>query len=549
MPRLLFFIATFFLLGWAPASWSQATSSPPTGFSAIVPSPTAVIVYVSNVGDDSATGEITDPLLTIAAAERRGVAGRSLCILLHAGEVFRESLHNWIWPGNGPADQSIIGSYGSGPRPVLLCGTGNGLYIGGGGGAPASMQWLAIVGLDLYASVRDPVSADYVAGSPGGSGVQLLLPSSNITIEDCRIRDFANGISIIGDDGPISHVTIRRSIVLDSWNGAGHAQGLYIAKVDQLLIEENVIDHCGWSADPAGVPTIFNHAIYLTDVTHLTERANVISNASSFGTKSGSEIPYGCGPSLIEANLFAGDGNNLTFGTGTGGPASLYQQSGAHIRGNVFHGTGRTLGGTLQSYGIAAVSCDGLWVDSNLFLANQGGVSMLVGLESSNVGYRDVQIAHNVAYAWTDTSIQVPAIAATAVSQWANHPQAGLTGTPRTPDTYAQALGLVNEAAWLVSLRNRPSGQWSAAYSALSAVTWLRAGYGLPATIASPDFNADGVVNVLDQATLARLYGQKVTPWTAGDMNGDGRVDIFDLCLWAARYNAAWPPPPTAGGP
>ena len=58
------------------------------------------------------------------------------------------------------------------------------------------------------------------------------------------------------------------------------------------------------------------------------------------------------------------------------------------------------------------------------------------------------------------------------------------------------------------------------------------------------DFNADGVVNILDLVAVAAKFGQKDTG--NADVNGDGTVDIRDLVLVAGAFGttAAAPPLP-----
>ena len=56
-------------------------------------------------------------------------------------------------------------------------------------------------------------------------------------------------------------------------------------------------------------------------------------------------------------------------------------------------------------------------------------------------------------------------------------------------------------------------------------------------TIRSRDLSGDGIVDVMDLATIARAYG--ATPsspnWNpAADLNGDGVVDAADVILFLA---------------
>ena len=47
------------------------------------------------------------------------------------------------------------------------------------------------------------------------------------------------------------------------------------------------------------------------------------------------------------------------------------------------------------------------------------------------------------------------------------------------------------------------------------------------------DLNGDGVVDILDVAIAAGLFG---TNNPVADVNGDGRVDVFDLVIIAIHF-------------
>lgn len=47
------------------------------------------------------------------------------------------------------------------------------------------------------------------------------------------------------------------------------------------------------------------------------------------------------------------------------------------------------------------------------------------------------------------------------------------------------------------------------------------------------DLNGDGVVDILDVAIAAGLFG---TNNPVGDVNGDGLVDVFDLVIIATNF-------------
>lgn len=50
------------------------------------------------------------------------------------------------------------------------------------------------------------------------------------------------------------------------------------------------------------------------------------------------------------------------------------------------------------------------------------------------------------------------------------------------------------------------------------------------------DVNGDGIVNILDASVIAGNYLQTVPPNTGGDLNGDGVVNLSDLVIVGANY-------------
>lgn len=50
------------------------------------------------------------------------------------------------------------------------------------------------------------------------------------------------------------------------------------------------------------------------------------------------------------------------------------------------------------------------------------------------------------------------------------------------------------------------------------------------------DVNGDGIVNILDASVIAGNYLQAVPPNTGGDLNGDGVVNLSDLVIVGANY-------------
>ena len=190
--------------------------------------------------------------------------------------------------------------------------------------------------------------------------------------------------------------------MVDAYNAGGpKSQGIFASTADGMLIEFNVIDHNGWKTG-FQVPDDRSHNMYLDDMTNLTIRNNIISNASSEGilvrSENGANLTNHV---LIENNLLAANGNSMSVGAKTGEGASVqYGAIDATIRNNVLTETGRVLGGADQSYGIDLGSINGGLITNNLLLNKpNNGTSFGIRLESI-VASQNVTISNNVLYNW-----------------------------------------------------------------------------------------------------------------------------------------------------
>ena len=263
------------------------------GWTEFAPSPDSRVVYVSNSqGSDSNSGLSADaPVRTLAKAKGLMRGGKPDWMLLKRGDVWSdEQLAEWTVGGRSAEEPMLISAYGDAPeRPVIEWnGVGAALSMRLG----REINHLAVVGI-------------HFSGGPNvaGSGVHRLSPGENFLIEDCVFEGFGTGLVVHGFYAPIGDVTIRRSVIADNAprSGRGHGQGLFIDRVDGLLIEENVIDRNGWRAANRSDATIFNHNIYLTaDNEDVVVRRNIIARASSHGLQARAG-------GVIEDNFFVGN--------------------------------------------------------------------------------------------------------------------------------------------------------------------------------------------------------------------------------------------------
>lgn len=163
------------------------------------------VIYVSSSeGADSNTGLSGDaPLRTIAAAYAKVRHNFPDWVLLKRGDVFDETLGFLRKNGTLHARAHGLWHVWHEPaRPMIRSGTSNAIERGPGGGSPARVENIAIVGIHFTTSNR-------TAGS-GGTGLRWVGGGGNLLIEDCMFEAFGFGISIDGYDSRVQNVKLKR---------------------------------------------------------------------------------------------------------------------------------------------------------------------------------------------------------------------------------------------------------------------------------------------------------------------------------------------------
>jgi hypothetical protein len=293
--------------------WNYMYSLDAEGWS-ILPDPdsAARMIYVSaNSGDDS-TGrtytpaqldDINDPsvadgsaLLPYATIEEGSAQLRNDTgdrLLLKRGEEWEPALRTNLRAGESLSSPMVIMGYGtSTTRPVIKSGIL-------GGFRNNNLKNVVYLGIEIYAHIRDPANDDFAGfgNVDGGTGISITSgnPSSNFLIEDCVIKYCGGGIIAqgkIGTSNEIQNIQIRRNQILNSYGTDSHSQGMLLASVNGVLLEECLLDHNGWhqqsydGTDDAGQATVFNHNAYFENVNNSVIRNNINSNSSSIGWKS-----------------------------------------------------------------------------------------------------------------------------------------------------------------------------------------------------------------------------------------------------------------------
>jgi hypothetical protein len=514
----------------------------PSGWTEFEPSADTLQIFVSSAsGSDQADG------LSPATAKKTIAAGKALVrhgypdwLRLKRGDVWPEALGQWKTSGRSADEPMVVTTYGTArARPLLHTGSGDGLWITGGGGAPPVIKHVAFVGLHFQ--------ADTFTGSGDCVGARLLLPSIDILIEDCLVEGYATNLVFQGFGGRHADFRLRRSVIVDAFaiHGSGvHPQGLYAYAVDGLLIEENVFDHNGWSETvPGAGADIFSHNLYIdNDNTGVVVRRNIIANASSHGLQL---RPGG----QATDNLFVRNSIALSVGGGNNPePGGVL----AEVRKNVILDAKDISAGQPRGWGMWFGNIAAAEVAQNVIANNALGTQPLgialdgayVGDVGPSAGVHNVVLAANIVFDWgwslvvvgdgqqvtrvtmlandlQDATHPAPLIfhdqpatlgafssaanrffavllpdpewtqigpVAVPINQWTNligdstsvSAQAAYADPHRSIASYQASLGkLPSLSAFLAEARKQGAASWRPEYTAANVNQYIRAGFGL----------------------------------------------------------------------
>lgn len=286
----------------------------------------------------------------------------------------------------------LIGSYGTGARPILL-NTGsytNAVFT------QATHRYIAIDGLAFK----------YTGTGNVDGGISWAARGTGFIFQDMLISGLENVVQAFG--GICKHVCFNRNIFLDSFKTAGHTYGLYSDGIPDLQVLENTFDHNGWhiTGQAGAGPSALSHNLYLSNNDNLIVSGNISTRASSLGQKS---QPYN-GTFKCYDNSFIL--NSFTAGFGGGIPQDLPTgyQSGIILdaTGNV--GVNSIDKSSSQGLGFAFGNiASGRFVNNYLVnnLSPGGLVSILFAdgapaWEPKGVGFNNFNFSDNVVYNWGD---------------------------------------------------------------------------------------------------------------------------------------------------
>lgn len=261
----------------------------PDGWTVLTPSPDTRTIYVSSSAGNDANSGLTEqsPKRTIAAGYELLRDGQPDWLLLKCGDVWQERIW-WSKSGRSGTELMRMGSYGTGARPKLLSGAESAIdavapnHLGRKG-------HVAFTDLHLKAHTYD--------GTNGGpNGLSMLGYWDDVVIENCFVEGYFVNMPLQGSEGyMMTNLRVRRNVIVDSYKVGpeGHTQGLYLAYCDGAVIEENLLDHNGWSESVSGAdPTIFRHNAYIHPgcTRNVVTRGNIVARGAASGLRSGGDV-------------------------------------------------------------------------------------------------------------------------------------------------------------------------------------------------------------------------------------------------------------------
>lgn len=374
------------------------------GWTVFTPSTDTRRVYVS-----SSSGDDTNDGLSEATAVKTISRGRSLLrnqhpdwLLLKKGDVWNEcpgiisGSSATALSGRSADEPMLFGTYGTAlKRPQLLVDDTTGGCIKTIGGNYGGGNFIAVVGWEIYAHMRDPQSPTYNPTSKTPGGIFMLNDIDWFLAEDVWFRGVQFTFQDKGD--PMRNISVRRSVFTQS--------GSFTHGVKNLMYEENVFDKSTWYKEEE--QTVFKRSMYNAYGDGKTIfRGNIDANGSSGGI----QLRFG---GIAENNLWLRTPIPITIGhcenhTGGNVPGTVYN--------NVILGS-RNINTAPRGIGIWLTSCEktskngqvgppslinGLKIHNNIIAHNElGGEANVIGILMTGTGaYKNVLIEKNIIYDW-----------------------------------------------------------------------------------------------------------------------------------------------------
>ncbi|HEX8913621.1 MAG TPA: hypothetical protein VF796_14780 [Humisphaera sp.] len=366
-----------------------SVSQDAAGFTVVTPESGSRVIYVSASGNDANSGTSSSaPIRSIAKGVGMLRSGTGDQLLLKAGDTFSGTLGYFTKSGKSASEPLVIGTYGSGPRPVVNTGASYALSIG----TRSTLHDLVVQGIKFVSN-----------GTAVADGISVSGATRHLLFENLEVTKYVNNIVLQKYYGSIVDTTIRRCVITDAFSRASrNSEGLFAEAVSGLVLEENTFDHNGWGNGK--VQTVFNHNAYIRSTCDgFVARGNVFANASSHGLQARAG-------GIVENNVFLNNAIGMSFGLVNGSPVKPGGVSG-RVTNNVFVGT-RNIGSLVRGVGLEVgnIKAGGTSIAGNVFAygnptAKLPAIQLAVGSNVENasqaVGINDLTLSNNIVYSWS----------------------------------------------------------------------------------------------------------------------------------------------------
>jgi len=372
--------------------------APQVGWTVFTPSADTRTIYVSSSqGNDLNDGlSSLTPKRTINAAKFLLRNGFPDWLLLRCNDTWDESLGQWNGlSGRSPSERMLVGSYGTGARPLLRTGLNTGISLST---INNPSRYVAFVGIHCWANTYNGSN-----GTP--NGIFVYERSQSILVEDCMFQGYIHGIifeSVGGSSLWHQDVQLRRNVVVDSYSTTSNfAAGAYLYRCNGLLLEENLFDRNGWNESVAGSnPSWFLHNVYVhNENTGVIVRGNLVAGCDGVQVRPGG---------TVEDNVFLRTAIALEFGLGTnpnvGGVSGVIRNN-VVLDGGDIGSTGPSQG--YRGWGILIGNVTSSTIENNIFCNNVSGHGpRLLSVEAANGwngntrGLENTTFQNNIVYNW-----------------------------------------------------------------------------------------------------------------------------------------------------
>jgi hypothetical protein len=452
--------------------WTVVTASEPSGEGSGFSGAGTRKVYVdSAAANDSGAGSQASPKKTLLAATALLRNGKPDHLYLKKGAVWTEEVFTSLMARSGisSTEPILISSYGSGARPLLKVSNSVDVPIRIQS-ADSNGNYIAVIGIEFYSYKTDPDSPDYSALAIPSPAIVGLNGNPWMLVEDCKFSFFslAGGWNAVGavNAGTIIY---RRNVIHHNYDTDGsHSQGMYCNAINNLIIEENVLDHNGWNETVGTAPDIFKHNLYL-DVNGsipVTLRGNILARACANGMQ---QRPGGtCYDNLFLNNPVAGfvanTASTMTYNVVLQG--TDIQSSPVSVRG----------------WGLQInTAADNSTCRHNI-VAHQESSSPGAFAYSIASGVIGASITDNIAYGWQAGASTIQDLGTGSTVSNNAIDAAGYLDPNRSVSTYNASLGgTASLAAFLTECRLQSKDNWRPAYTANAVNNYIRVGFNMPA--------------------------------------------------------------------